>query len=637
MSTENSMKSNTVTAKPLWEQIVPWVSPVVALLLIMGLYLIGPTLNRSDLRIVTFTLMWVGLASSWNMIGGYTGYIDFGHTVFVGVGGYAVGILVARLGILMGHEDIALQRAANWDFIAALPISFFAGAIFAGLVGWPTLRLKGPYFAIAMLGTYVAGREIMRNNPFDLTNGGKGLSFLAPFSKPNDIFIIMLLLTGTIFSVSLLMYRVQLGKMLKAVRDDEVGADMRGMNTSFLKIGVFMLAGGFTAMIGGTKAYWDGYIDPETIFPATYTIEIIMMTMLGGIGRPWGPVVGAVIFYYGKTVIWANLGGFHLIVTGVLLATIVMFMPGGILGLFDPEDRGLVWFIRTRILGQKEKVFDDSEDFQFQDIPTDSTAKRVLSSGDDARVIDRETVVLQGEGIIKDFGGLRAVNQVDFEIYKGEVVGLIGPNGSGKTTLFNCISGILPLTEGRVWVAGQEVTGLDPWRINRHGLGRTFQRLRIFGKQTVYDNMLLARKWKGVPAWLWLTVVPHDIQQKANELLDFLQIDHVKNNQGNNLSGGQQRLLEIGMTLMCDPEIVLLDEATSGVNPTLIEDIKDSIRHLNRVKGVTFLLIEHNMVFTMDLCDRLYVLDYGSLIASGTPEEIQNNDKVIEAYFGRDE
>ena len=217
------------------------------------------------------------------------------------------------------------------------------------------------------------------------------------------------------------------------------------------------------------------------------------------------------------------------------------------------------------------------------------------------------------------------------------VIMVSGVNGSGKTTLFNCISGILPLTEGRVWVAGQEVTGLDPWRINRHGLGRTFQRLRIFGKQTVYDNMLLARKWKGVPAWLWLTVVPHDIQQKANELLDFLQIDHVKNNQGNNLSGGQQRLLEIGMTLMCDPEIVLLDEATSGVNPTLIEDIKDSIRHLNRVKGVTFLLIEHNMVFTMDLCDRLYVLDYGSLIASGTPEEIQNNDKVIEAYFGRDE
>jgi branched-chain amino acid transport system ATP-binding protein len=135
---------------------------------------------------------------------------------------------------------------------------------------------------------------------------------------------------------------------------------------------------------------------------------------------------------------------------------------------------------------------------------------------------------------------------------------------------------------------------------------------------------------------LWLWIAPPPVRQKADDLLEFLSIRHVRNNLAHNLSGGQQRLLEIGMTLMSDPLVVLLDEATSGVNPALVEDIKDDILRLNRERGVTFFLVEHNMNFAMDLCERLYVLDYGALIASGAPEEIQNDPLVIEAYFGHD-
>jgi ABC-type branched-subunit amino acid transport system ATPase component len=161
--------------------------------------------------------------------------------------------------------------------------------------------------------------------------------------------------------------------------------------------------------------------------------------------------------------------------------------------------------------------------------------------------------------------------------------------------------------------------------------------LRIYGNQRVYDNLLLARRWKGVPAFMWMWIAPKPIRDKADDLIEFLKIDHVRTVLANNLSGGQQRLLEIGMTLMNDPVVVLLDEATSGVNPALVEEIKADIRRLNEERGITFFLVEHNMSFAMELCNRIYVLDYGELIAEGTPLEIQNNERVIEAYFGRDE
>jgi branched-chain amino acid transport system permease protein len=637
MATQNASLSPPAQDTPLLDRIAPWISPLVAALIVIGMFLAAPALgeNRSNLKIITFLLMWIALTSSWNLIGGYTGYIDFGHSVFVGIGGYTVGILVARLGILAGAETVPAQQAINWPFLAALPVAFIVGAAFAGIIGYPTLRLKGPYFSIAMLGMLVAMREIVRNNPFELTNGGVGLSFVPPFARPLDVYYIMLAITALIFFASFWMYRVQLGKMLRAVRDDEVGADMRGINTTMIKIGIFMLAGGFTAMVGGTKGWWDAYIDPETIFPPTYNIEIIMMAMLGGLGRPWGPVIGASVFYLGRTVIWATANEFQLALSGLLLAFIVLFMRGGILGLIDPEDRGLTWVIRYYLLGQRDEVFSDDEDFTFTEIP--ETALVAAPTAAAALATNGHRVVLEGQGVTKDFGGLRAVDHVDFKIREGEIVGLLGPNGSGKTTLFNCISGVLKPSEGAVYIDSSPVTGFAPWRINRSGLSRTFQRLRIYGRHTVYENMLLARKWEGVPPYLWLWIAPGQIRAKTDELLEFLRIDHVRNNLAHNLSGGQQRLLEMGMTLMCDPVVVLLDEATSGVNPALVEDIKDNIRRLNQERGVTFFLVEHNMNFAMTLCERLYVLDYGKLIAEGTPEQIQNDPQVVEAYFGRDE
>jgi branched-chain amino acid transport system ATP-binding protein len=245
--------------------------------------------------------------------------------------------------------------------------------------------------------------------------------------------------------------------------------------------------------------------------------------------------------------------------------------------------------------------------------------------------------LLQGTNVQKRFGGLLAVNDVSFEIQRGEIVGLLGPNGSGKTTLFNCISGTLPTDGGEVVFKGKRITGLRPFQVARRGLSRTFQVLRVYQNLTVYENLLLARQWGGVPFWQMLGNAPFIVHKEADKLIDFLLLDRIRDNLAANISLGQQRLLEIGMALMPGPDLVLLDEATSGVNPALIDDIMLTIRRLNQEKGVTFFLVEHNMYFAMNLCSRLYVLDYGHMLAHGTPAEIQNNPAVIEAYLGRDE
>lgn len=242
--------------------------------------------------------------------------------------------------------------------------------------------------------------------------------------------------------------------------------------------------------------------------------------------------------------------------------------------------------------------------------------------------------LLEGRGVSKFFGGLAALSNVDFAVYPGEIVGLIGPNGSGKTTLFDCLSRVQSIDEGQVFFKGEEITKKKPFQVAHMGLARTFQVIRVYRQLTVLENMLLSRQWRGEGILAQLRPSHPEVERNARELIEFLTIDHLTHEKAGNLSGGQQRLLEIGMALMPDPDLILLDEATSGVNPTLIETIKDRVRRLHRESGKTFLLIEHNMHFISDLCSRVYVLNYGEKLAEGPPAEIMEDEAVIEAYFG---
>ena len=244
------------------------------------------------------------------------------------------------------------------------------------------------------------------------------------------------------------------------------------------------------------------------------------------------------------------------------------------------------------------------------------------------------TALLEATGIVKRFGGLTAVDGVDIEVGAGEMVGLIGPNGSGKTTLFDCLSRVAAIDAGSISLQGSDITRLPPHRVARLGVSRTFQLIRVYRDLTVTENMELSIQWDRIGLRGLFSRADAATRAKADELLEFLMLGPMRDEPAGTLSGGQRRLLEIGMSLMSDPSLVLLDEATAGVNPVLVEEIKQRLRAVNSERGVAFLLVEHNVQFVADVCERVVVLDAGRKLAEGTPRQVMDDTAVIEAYFG---
>ncbi len=245
------------------------------------------------------------------------------------------------------------------------------------------------------------------------------------------------------------------------------------------------------------------------------------------------------------------------------------------------------------------------------------------------------------EHLYKNFGGLHAVEDASLTISEGSITGLIGPNGAGKTTLFNIIAGVHKPSAGRVFLHGEDITGLAPHELFHRGLLRTFQIAHEFSSLTVRENLMMVPAGQSgenlVDAWFRPARVRTEeegIRKKANEVIDFLQIRQVADERAGNLSGGQKKLLELGRTMMVDAKIVFLDEVGAGVNRTLLNTIGDAILRLNKERGYTFCMIEHDMEFISRLCDPVIVMAEGSVLAQGTAEEVKANEMVIEAYLG---
>lgn len=250
--------------------------------------------------------------------------------------------------------------------------------------------------------------------------------------------------------------------------------------------------------------------------------------------------------------------------------------------------------------------------------------------------------MIRVENLSKHFGGIKAVDDVTLEIATGSITGLIGPNGAGKTTLFNVIAGAYKPTHGRVLLDGEDITGLEPHELFHKGLLRTFQIAHEFSTLTVRENLMMVPAHQSgeslVDAWFRPNKVAAEdaaIREKANEVIDFLEIPHVADELAGNLSGGQKKLLELGRTMMVDAKIVFLDEVGAGVNRTLLKTIGGAIRRLNAERGYTFCMIEHDMDFISDLCDPVIVMAEGHKLAEGKADEIMKNEEVIEAYLGR--
>lgn len=242
------------------------------------------------------------------------------------------------------------------------------------------------------------------------------------------------------------------------------------------------------------------------------------------------------------------------------------------------------------------------------------------------------TSMLEIQAVSKAFGGIQALSDCSLAVEKGKITGLIGPNGSGKTTLFNAVTGYERVDGGDIRYEGRSIKDWTPDRVFALGIGRTFQLTRIFPRLTVLENVHVAAPRSGVRGLLRRWSSAHE-QRQAVEILEFVGIAHLKDLPAENLSYGQKKLLEFAFILIADPQVILLDEPAGGVNPTMINQLADRIRTLNQ-RGVTFLVVEHNMEFVMGLCDTVAVMHRGTTIAAGTPAEVRANPAVLDAYLG---
>jgi len=242
--------------------------------------------------------------------------------------------------------------------------------------------------------------------------------------------------------------------------------------------------------------------------------------------------------------------------------------------------------------------------------------------------------LLEVKDLFKAFGGIQAVSDCTFSVEAGSITALIGPNGAGKTTAFNLISGVLKPDSGQVWFEGQRIDGLQPHKITRQGMSRTFQITRNLEDMTVLENLVVQSPVNGLKGLFSNAIRPEE-RERAMNLLDFVGITHLAHEETRSLSYGQKKLMDFAALLMADPKLVLLDEPAGGVNPALMEEIIAHIKELNQ-QGITFLIVEHNMELVMGTCNPVVVMAAGTVIAQGPPNEIQNDAGVLEAYLGRE-
>ncbi len=321
-------------------RIVGQVGAVLVLAYMVVLPLRDSTKN-STLFTLTLMLTSIGVAINWNLTGGFTGYIDFGHAVWFGIGAYTTAIMMSLQSNGLG---------IGWPAWSSIILGAFVAGCLAALIGRATMRLKGPYFSIAMLGTFVAMREIVRVSR-GLTGGGQGLT-LPPYLNRQRFYYIELGLVLALILFSWWLRRTRFGSALVAIREDEVGAEMRGINTTLSKVTVFTFAGFSTGLFGGLWAYQNTFVDPDIAFVEVRTIDAVMGTMLGGMGSVIGPVIGPALLYWMREILWANFIDYHLIAEGVVLIILVLYIPRGLVGIFDDRSTSILT-IWNRFTGTK--------------------------------------------------------------------------------------------------------------------------------------------------------------------------------------------------------------------------------------------------------------------------------------------
>ena len=595
-----------------------WTSPLLIgrVLAALGavLLLAYPLINDDAYyqNMVILSLVFAVGASGLNIITGFAGYVSLGQGAFIGLGGYTIGVLATRF-----------PDTNPWLWV---PVAGVTAAAVALVLGFVSLRSRGPSFVIITV-AFLFLVQVIAVNWVSLTNGTAGLTLPLPTWDREFINWPFYYALVGILALQLLMTwwirRTKLGMGLIAIREDETKAATIGINLPVDKMIGFVASTIFVGMAGAVYGYYLTFIDPRGMFSILISVQVVLSLLIGGKATLWGPVVGAFLIEPLNEIANNQWGGGNarLFLFGGLLVLTVIFLPKGLL----PAIESFLEHRRTRgkagLVGQRI-----------------GTGGSLASITDRVQVVDRSQLpdrpLLEVRGLSKHFGGLKAVDDCSFTVPEGSITGLIGPNGSGKTTVFNLLTDTIRADSGEIVFDGQRLDGKPPWKRAHAGLGRTFQITRLFGEMTVLENVVAVQRSFSV-GQLGRIAVSGKEAAAAEELLEYVGMRAFRDQKAHALSYGQQKMVELAQILMLDPKLVLLDEPAGGINPVLIERMGEMIRELNSY-GKTFLIVEHNMPFVLGLCDPIHVLARGRTMASGTPEQIQHDPAVIDAYLGDD-
>ncbi len=548
-------------------------------------------------------LHWVVLATSWNILSGYSGYFSFGHGAFFGAGIYTSATLMARF---------------DWPFLWTLPAAALVACVLGVVVGAIVFRVKGirgEVFALLTLAvTFVLGTVIV-NTPID---GGNGVSLAAvPVPKigptaSSTFYLLALAAAAVTMLVAWAIAVSKLGAGLFAIHDDEDAAEVMGVPTYRYKLIALAISCALAGVAGGIHALFLNYVTVGEVFTITVPLTVVLMSVLGGTRHWAGPAIGAVaitLLLYSFTA--ANFAVAGKAMVGVILIAAILFMPEGILPRVQRA------FARRRPTSDHpEPVLRQAQDDRESGPST--SAGRTGAAGE---------VLLRATGLAKSFRGVQALAGVDVEVRRGEILGLLGPNGSGKSTFINVVTGHYTPTGGSIVFEGRELAGCEAHRIARAGISRTYQIPRPFAHQTVLDNVALAAMFGGgLPS-------PAAARHEAMTWLTFAGLHDKAHVRPDALNLHQRKFLELARALASRPRLVLLDEVLCGLTPNEIDDAVALVRRI-RDQGSTVVFVEHVMRAVMALTDRVVVFDQGAVLAEGPAAEVMKRPEVMTAYLG---
>jgi ABC-type branched-subunit amino acid transport system ATPase component/ABC-type branched-subunit amino acid transport system permease subunit len=595
--------------------------------------------NSYAMSVMTQAGLYSILAIAVGLILGQAGQLSFGHSAFYGIGAYVCGLLVIKFGVPTFVAWIAGGAAAG--FIALV-------------VGRPVLKLKYFYLALATIGLGQIFLAIVNEVKWvGAAYGFGGVSPLNLFGFEFDTYlrkyymVWVVALIILLFTARLLKYRV--GRVLRGLAVSEIAASTLGVRTANWKLWAFVFNAVYCGIAGGLFAFVFSAVAPGSFSFAASVLPIVMM-LVGGDRTIWGGIVGAIIMTW---VIngFSGIQEYSGTVYSVIMILLLLFLPAGILG-FRPKQRNRLWrLIKGESLQEAPVAEAISTDADASAAVDASGRPRVAVDGEVGGTLkedlrrQREALaaggpILRVDDVSVHFGGLKAVEKVSFEVQEGSITALIGPNGAGKTTLFNAISSLQPVVNGRVLFADHDLSRLKPADTARLGIARTFQNLRIFVNMSALENVLVGCHrheksgfWSGGFGFPSQRREEVRSRQRALDALALVGLADKAHLPAASLPYGQQRLVEIARALAAEPRLLLLDEPAAGMNASEREDLVARIATI-RAAGVTVLLVEHDIDLVMDISDAVNVLDYGKLIASGTPEAVKKDQAVITAYLG---